>query len=43
MLWLLLTGKIPTEEQTRELSAELAANGNLPQYIEKLIDSYVDA
>lgn len=43
MLWLLLTGKVPTEAQTRELSQELATNGNLPQYIEKLIDSYVDA
>ncbi|KAG8978410.1 hypothetical protein FRC05_010655 [Tulasnella sp. 425] len=40
MLWLLLTGKVPTEAQTRELSQELATNGNLPQYIEKLIDSF---
>lgn len=41
MLWLLLTGKVPTEAQTRELSAELAENGDLPADIAKLVDSYV--
>ena len=41
MLWLLLTGKVPTAEQTRELSAELAEKGELPEEIAKLIDSYV--
>jgi len=40
MLWLLLTGQIPSEAQTRQLSRELAENGTLPQYIEKLIDSF---
>ena len=39
MLWLLLTGKVPTEAQTRELSQELASKGELPTEIEKLIDS----
>ena len=39
MLWLLLTGKIPTEAETRQLSRELAEKGELPEYIEKLIDS----
>ena len=41
MLWLLLTGKVPTEAETRQLSRELAEKGELPEYIEKLIDSYV--
>ena len=41
MLWLLLTGQVPTEAQTRQLSQELAERGSLPSYIEQLIDSYV--
>ena len=41
MFWLLLTGKIPTEAETRQLSRELAEKGDLPEYIEKLIDSSV--
>ncbi|KAL0572936.1 hypothetical protein V5O48_009026 [Marasmius crinis-equi] len=39
MLWLLLTGQVPTAEQTRELSRELAEKGDLPGHVEKLIDS----
>ncbi|PSR74158.1 hypothetical protein PHLCEN_2v10114 [Hermanssonia centrifuga] len=39
MLWLLLTGKVPTEAETRQLSRELAEKGELPAYVEKLIDS----
>ncbi|EIN07497.1 citrate synthase [Punctularia strigosozonata HHB-11173 SS5] len=39
MLWLLLTGQIPTEAQVRQLSAELAEQGELPAHIEKLVDS----
>lgn len=39
MLWLLLTGKVPTEAETRQLSRELAEKGQLPEYIEKLLDS----
>ncbi|KAF5315976.1 hypothetical protein D9611_004631 [Ephemerocybe angulata] len=39
MLWLLLTGQVPTAEQTRQLSAELAEKGELPKYIEDLLDS----
>lgn len=38
MLWLLLTGKVPTEAETRQLSRELAEKGDLPTYVEKLID-----
>ena len=40
MLWLLLTGKVPTEAEVRQLSRELADKGKLPTYVEKLIDSY---
>ncbi|TFK42653.1 citrate synthase-like protein [Crucibulum laeve] len=39
MLWLLLTGEVPTPEQTRQLSKELAEKGELPEFVEKLIDS----
>ncbi|KAH7889276.1 citrate synthase-like protein [Phlebopus sp. FC_14] len=39
MLWLLLTGQVPSPEQSRELSAELAEKGELPVFIEKLVDS----
>lgn len=39
MLWLLLTGKVPTVEQTRELSKELAEKGELPRAVEILLDS----
>ncbi|KAJ7343554.1 citrate synthase-like protein [Mycena albidolilacea] len=40
MLWLLLTGQVPTEAQTRQLSRELAEKGDLPPFVEKLIDSF---
>lgn len=39
MLWLLLTGKVPSPEQTRRLSSELAEKGDLPKFVEDLIDS----
>ena len=39
MLWLLLTGQVPSEEQTRQLSSELAEKGELPSSIESLLDS----
>jgi citrate synthase len=39
MLWFLMTGQVPTEEQTRQLSRELAERGELPKYAEQLIDS----
>lgn len=41
MLWLLLTGKVPTEAETRQLSRELAEKGDLPKHVVDLIDSYV--
>ena len=40
MLWLLMTGKVPTEAETRQLSRELAERGELPNYVVQLIDSY---
>lgn len=39
MLWLLLTGQVPTEAQSRALSRELAEKGDLPPFVEKLLDS----
>ncbi|GLB35022.1 putative citrate synthase family protein [Lyophyllum shimeji] len=39
MLWLLLTGQVPTTEQTRQLSRELAEKGELPSFVESLVDS----
>ncbi|KAI3403782.1 CIT1 [Candida oxycetoniae] len=38
LFWLLLTGEVPTEAQTRALSEELAARSKLPQHVEELID-----
>ncbi len=39
MLWLLLTGKVPSEAQTRALSRDFVERGTLPAHVEKLIDS----
>lgn len=41
MLWLLLTGKVPTEAETRQLSRELAERGELPEHVVKLLDRLV--
>ncbi|KAG7195868.1 citrate (Si)-synthase [Scheffersomyces spartinae] len=38
LFWLLLTGEVPTEGQTRALSEELAARSALPKHVEELID-----
>lgn len=38
MLWLLLTGKVPSTEEVRQLSQQLAEAGNLPDYAVKLLD-----
>ncbi|KAH6918655.1 citrate synthase [Coprinopsis sp. MPI-PUGE-AT-0042] len=40
MLWLLLTGQVPSAEQTRQLSRELAEKGDLPKFVEDLVDSF---
>jgi len=39
MFWFLLTGNVPTQEQTDELSALLAERGELPEYVTNLLDS----
>lgn len=39
LLWLLLTGEVPTIGQTQALSAELAARSDLPKHVEEIIDS----
>jgi citrate synthase len=41
MLWLLLTGRVPSSSESYQLSAELAEKGELPAFVEKLIDSCV--
>ncbi|THH08176.1 hypothetical protein EW145_g2887 [Phellinidium pouzarii] len=40
MLWLLLTGQVPSPEQTRALSQELAQKGTLPSEIKAIVDSF---
>ncbi|KIY70008.1 citrate synthase [Cylindrobasidium torrendii FP15055 ss-10] len=40
MLWLLMSGKVPSEAETRALSKDLAERGKLPDYIAKLVDSF---
>ena len=39
LFWLVLTGEIPTEEQVRQLSADLASRSELPKHVVKLLDS----
>ncbi|KAK9456135.1 citrate synthase-like protein [Dipodascopsis uninucleata] len=39
MFWYLLTGKVPTTEQVRGLSADLAAQGQIPRYVSDLLDT----
>ncbi|KAL6940078.1 citrate (Si)-synthase [Hanseniaspora vineae] len=39
LFWLLLTGEIPTMEQVKNLSADLAARSKLPKHTVDLIDS----
>lgn len=38
LFWLLLTGEVPTQEQTAALSREWAARSELPAFVEELID-----
>lgn len=38
LFWLLLTGEVPSEQQVRDLSAELAARSDVPKFVEELID-----
>lgn len=39
MLWLLLSGSLPTQKQVDGLSAELRARGQLPQSVVSLLKS----
>lgn len=39
MFWLLLTGQVPTTEQVRVFSRELAEKATLPGFVEKLLDN----
>ncbi|KFY79837.1 hypothetical protein V499_01270 [Pseudogymnoascus sp. VKM F-103] len=39
MFWLLLTGQVPTVGQTRQFSRELAEQGQLPDFVNSLLDS----
>lgn len=39
LFWLVLTGEIPTEEQVRQLSADLASRSELPEHVINLLDS----
>ena len=40
LLWLLLTGEVPTAEQTRGLTDELHARAKLPAHVEPLMRSF---
>ncbi|EJU05452.1 citrate synthase [Dacryopinax primogenitus] len=40
MLWLLLTGEVPSPEQVRDLSRQLAEEGELPKKIADVVDSF---
>ncbi|GME80290.1 unnamed protein product [Ambrosiozyma monospora] len=39
LFWLLLTGEVPTEAQTKAFSAELYSKAKLPAHVEELLDS----
>ncbi|QPG75615.1 hypothetical protein FOA43_002972 [Brettanomyces nanus] len=38
LFWLLLTGEVPSFEQTKSLSEDLAARSKLPKHVEDLLD-----
>merc|ERR1712170_48858 len=40
LLWLLFTGEVPTAEQTKSISDELAANSSIPSHVQKMLDSF---
>ncbi|KAF2155689.1 citrate synthase [Myriangium duriaei CBS 260.36] len=40
MFWLLLTGQVPSENQVRAFSRELASKGQIPKYVETLLDNF---
>lgn len=38
MLWLLLTGQVPSVPQVRQLSRTLVENAGLPEFVSKMLD-----
>lgn len=40
MFWLLLTGEVPSTNQVRQFSRELAEKAALPSYVEKMLDGF---
>ncbi|EMC94583.1 hypothetical protein BAUCODRAFT_124199 [Baudoinia panamericana UAMH 10762] len=40
MFWLLLTGKVPSVNQVRAFSKELAQKSSIPAFIEKMLDDF---
>jgi len=40
MFWYLLTGKVPTAEETVQFQNELASRASLPAHLEKIMDSF---
>ncbi|KAL1304793.1 hypothetical protein AAFC00_003724 [Neodothiora populina] len=40
MFWLLLTGEVPSTNQVRALSRELAEKSSLPAFVETMLDSF---
>jgi len=40
MFWLLLTGKVPSVNQARQFSRELAEQGKLPDFVNKMLDDF---
>ncbi|KAF2098011.1 citrate synthase mitochondrial precursor [Rhizodiscina lignyota] len=40
MFWLLLTGEVPTVNQVRKLSRELAEKASIPAFVEKMLDDF---
>ena len=40
MLWLIITGKVPTPAEVKGLSEDLVSRAKLPEFVEKIIDSF---
>ncbi|KAI6799605.1 2-methylcitrate synthase [Hortaea werneckii] len=40
MFWLLLTGQVPSTQQVRGFSKELAQKASIPQFVEKMLDDF---
>jgi len=40
MFWLLMTGEIPSTEESTELSKELQARANIPEHVWRVVDSF---